>query len=196
MPEDARFIRSMRTACHDLSTPLAVVSGFAKTLIKGPLEPPADHYLQLILDASAQLEELLAELSVLVSIEDGRFNLPRTEVDTLELAHAAAAELEEGRVQVSGIGQTVRVPKEETRRAVRQLARAASRHGGFDSVALGVDGPTLRISPVTRSSAPLLLAEDPKELGPVAATALVRALGGSVEVEEDRLVVRLPIEEV
>lgn len=192
MPDDTRFVRSMRTACHDLSTPLAVVSGFAKTLAKSPLEPPADQYLRMILEASAQLEELLDELSLMVSIEDGRFNLPATDVNTLDLAHAAAAELEEGRVQVSGSGQTVRVPEQQTRRAVRQLARAASRHGGVDSVELEVDGPTLRISPVTRASAPLLLAEDPKELGPVAASWLVRALGGSVEVVDERLVVRLP----
>jgi signal transduction histidine kinase len=192
MSEDARFVRSMRTACHDLSTPLAVVSGFAKTLAKNPLEPPADHYLQMIVEASAQLEELLDELALMVSIEDGRFNLPAANVDSLALARAAAAELEEGRVRVRGSGQTVRVPEKQTRRAVRQLARAASRHGGVDSVDLEVDGPTLRISPVTRASAPLLLAEDPKELGPVAASWLVRALGGSVEVDEDRLVVRLP----
>jgi signal transduction histidine kinase len=192
MSEDARFIQSMRTVCHDLSTPLAVVSGFAKTLAKRPLEPPADRYLQMILDASAQLEELLDELSIAVSIEDGRFDLSRVEVDSLDLARAAASELEEGRVLVSGTGETVLVPEKETRRALRQLARAAGRHGGVDSVDLEVEGPTLRISPVTRASAPVLLDEDPKEFGPVAAARLVRALGGSVEVAEDRLVVRLP----
>jgi signal transduction histidine kinase len=192
MPDDVRFVQSMRTACHDLRTPLAVVSGFAKTLARTELEPPADRHVQMIVEASKQLEELLDELGVLVSIEGGRFDPHLDEVDSLALAQAAAAELDEGRVAVSGAGQTVRVPEEETRRALRQLSRAASRHGGVDSVTLAVDGPTLRISPVTRASAPVLLGEDPKELGAVAASSLVRALGGSVEVDEETLVVRLP----
>jgi signal transduction histidine kinase len=192
MPDDERFVQSMRTACHDLRTPLAVVSGFAKTLARSGLEPPADRHVQLIVEASQQLEELLDELGVLVGIEGGRFDPHLDDVDSLALAQAAAAELDEGRVAVSGTGQAVRVPEEHTRRAVRQLSRAASRHGGVDSVTLAVDGATLRISPVTRSSAPVLLGEDPKELGAVAASSLVRALGGSVEVEHETLVVRLP----
>jgi hypothetical protein len=86
----------------------------------------------------------------------------------------------------------VRVPEEETRRALSQLARAASRHGGFDAVALAVDGVTLTVSPVTQYSGPVLLGQELRDLGAAAATALVRALGGSVEVAGDRLVVRLP----
>jgi signal transduction histidine kinase len=193
MPNDERFVQSMRTACHDLRTPLAVVSGFAKTLARTELEPPADRHVKMIVEASHQLEELLDELGILVGIEAGRFDPHLDEVDSLELAGAAAAELEAGRVEVSGAGQTVRVPEDETRRAIRQLSRAASRHGGVDSVKLAVDGATLRISPVTRSSAPVLLGEDAKELGPVAASSFIRALGGSVEVDGDRLVVRLPV---
>jgi signal transduction histidine kinase len=192
MPDDVRFVQSMRTACHDLRTPLAVVSGFAKTLARTALEPPADRHVRMIVEASEQIEELLNELGVLVSIESGHFDPHLDEVDSLALAQAAAAELEEGRVDVSGAGQTVRVPEEETRRALRQLSRAASRHGGVDSVTLAVDGATLRIAPVTRSSAPVLLGEEPKELGAVAASSLVRALGGSVEVEDETLVLRLP----
>ena len=78
------------------------------------------------------------------------------------------------------------------RRAVAQLARAAARHGGFDSVALAVDGATLVFSPVTRSSGPVLLGEELRDLGAAVATRLVRALGGSLDVEEERLLVRLP----
>jgi signal transduction histidine kinase len=182
----------MRTACHDLRTPLAVVSGFAKTLGRTELEPPVDRHVKMIVDASEQLEELLDEFAILVSIEGGRFDPHLDEVDSLALARAAAAELDPGRVEVSGVGQTVRVPEKDTQRAIRQLARAASRHGGIESVALAVDGATVRISPVTRSSAPVLLGEDPKELGAVAASSLIRALGGSVDAKDDALVVRLP----
>jgi signal transduction histidine kinase len=192
MPQDERFLQSMRTACHDLRTPLAVVSGFAKTLGRTELEPPIDRHVKMIVDASEQLEELLDELAILVSIEGGRFDPHLDEIDSLALARAAAAELDPGRVEVSGVGQTVRVPEKDTRRAIRQLSRAASRHGGIDSVELAVDGAIVRISPVTRSSAPVLLGEDPKELGAIAASSLIRALGGSVDAEDDALIVRLP----
>jgi signal transduction histidine kinase len=192
MPDDAKFVQSMRTACHDLRTPLAVVSGFARTLIRTDLEPPVDRHMQMIVDASVQLEELLDELGILVSIEEGRFDPGLEEVDSLELARGAAAELEEGRVEVSGVGQTVRVPEKDARRAIRQLSRAASRHGGVDSVALAVDGAMLSISPVTQASAPVLLGESAKELGALAASSLVRALGGSLEVDRERLVIQLP----
>ena len=86
----------------------------------------------------------------------------------------------------------MRVPEKDARRAIRQLSRAASRHGGVDSVALTVEGATLSISPVTQSSAPVLLGDSTKELGALAASACVRGLGGSVEVDGERLLVRLP----
>jgi signal transduction histidine kinase len=192
MSDDERFVQAMRMACHDLRTPLAVVSGFARTLARTELAAPTDRHVQMIVDASDQLEELVDELTIMVGIQGGRFAPQLNDVDSLELARAAAAELEAGRVDVAGAGQTVRVPEKETRRAVRQLARAASRHGGVDSVRLDVDGASLAISPVTRSSAPVLLGEDSKELGALAASALLRAVGSSVDVEGERLVVRLP----
>ena len=193
MSDEKRFVQAMSIACHDLRTPLAVVFGFARTLARTELPPPTDRHVQMIVDASGQLEELIDEMSIVVGIHGGRFSPSLTEVDSLELARSAAAELEAGRVEVGGSGQTVRVPERETRRAIRQLARAASRHGGVDSVRLDVDGALLAIAPVTRISAPVLLGENSNELGALAAAALVRAVGGSVGVEDDRLLLRLPI---
>jgi signal transduction histidine kinase len=192
MPDDDRFAQLVSLACHDLRTPLATVFGFARTLGRTELTPPTDRYVEMIEAASSQLGELIDELSLVARIQSGRFEPRLTEVDSLELARAAAASLDQGRVDVSGTGATVRVPDDEMRRAVAQLARAASRHGGFDSVALDVDGATLIIAPVSRSSAPVLLGEELRDLGAAAAAELVRALGGSVAVEEERLVVRLP----
>jgi signal transduction histidine kinase len=192
MPEDERFARLVSLACHDLRTPLATVYGFARTLARTDLEAPADRYVEMIEAASDQLDMLIEELSILARIEAGRFDPQLADLDSLQLAREAAAELEEGRVDVVGSGRAVRVPEKEMRRALAQLARAASRHGGIDSVSLAVDGATVTISPVTRASAPVLLAEEPRDLGAASATALIRALGGSVEVEDDRLVVLLP----
>jgi signal transduction histidine kinase len=192
MPEDERFARLVALACHDLRTPLATVYGFARTLAHTDLEAPADRYVAMIEAASDQLDMLIEELAILARIEAGRFDPQLTDVDSLQLAREAAAELEEGRVEVAGSGEAVRVPEKEMRRALGQLARAASRHGGLDSVSLTVDGATVTIAPVTRASAPVLLAEELRDLGAASATTLIRALGGSVEVDGDRLVARLP----
>jgi signal transduction histidine kinase len=191
MPNDQRFAQLVSLACHDLRTPLATVFGFARTLARTDLEPPTDRYIEMIEAASTQLGELLDELSLVARIQAGRYEPQLVAVDSLELARAAAAELEDGRVEVTGKGGTVRVPQEEMRRALSQLARAAGRHGGFDSVAVDVEDRTVTVSPVTPASGPVLLGEELRELGAAAATELIRALGGSVEVEGERLVVRL-----
>jgi signal transduction histidine kinase len=192
MSETSRFPDLVALACHDLRTPLATVYGFARTLARNDLEPSAARYVEMIEAASGQLGALLDELTLVTRIEAGRFDPVLVDVDSLALARAAAAELDEGRVQVSGDGAPVRVPETETRRGLSQLARAASRHGGFDSVELAVAGAELAISPVTRSSGPVLLGEELRDLGAAAATVLVRALGGEVAVEDDRLRIRLP----
>ena len=192
MPNDQRFAQLVSLACHDLRTPLATVFGFARTLARTDLEPPTDRYIEMIEAASTQLGELLDELSLVARIQAGRYEPQLVAVDSLELARAAAGELEDGRVEVAGKGAIVRVPQDETRRALSQLARAASRHGGFDSVAVDVEDRTVTVSPVTPASGPVLLGEELRELGAAAATELIRALGGSVEVDGERLVVRLP----
>ncbi len=193
MPDDKRFAQLVSLACHDLRTPLATVSGFARTLGRNEFEPPVDRYIGIIGDASDQLDELLKELSLLVRIELGRFEPPLVALDSLELVRSAAAQLEEGRVEVDGTGAEVQVPDEEMRRALSQLARTASRYGGFDSVSYLVDGATLRLSPITPTSAEVLLGDALLDLGAVAATTLVRALGGSVDAEAETLVVQLPV---
>ena len=192
MTDDKRFAQLVSLACHDLRTPLATVFGFARTLRRSELEPPVDRYVEMIEAASAQLGDLLDELGLVARIEAGRYEPRLTSVDSLDLARAAADELEQGRVQVEGTGAPVKVPEEELKRALSQLARAASRHGGFDSVSLIVDGETLRLSPLTRMSAQVLLGEELRDLGAVAATMLVRAIGGSVDTEGEALLIRLP----
>jgi signal transduction histidine kinase len=192
MADDDRFAQLVALACHDLRTPLATVYGFARTLGQADLEAPHARYIEMIEAASAQIGELLDELGLVARIELGRYQPALAEHDTLELARAAATELEDERLAVSGEGATVLVDAQATSHALARLGRAAARHGGFDAVSLSVRGPTLELAPVTRASAPVLLGDDLRELGAAAASALIRALGGSVEDEGERLVVRLP----
>lgn len=193
MAQDSRFPRLVSLACHDLRTPLATVHGFARTLARIDLEDPAPRYVEMIEAASEQLAELLDELSLVARIESGRFEPTLADADSLELAELAASELEEGTVTVSGEGARVRVEPDATRRAIRQLARATRRHGSLESVEVSVAGPVLEVSPVTESAAPVVTGEELRELGAAAAVQFLRSLGGSVELADDRLRVRLPV---
>lgn len=192
MPDNTRFPRLVSLACHDLRTPLATVHGFARTLARVELAEPAPRYVEMIEAATAQLAELLEELSLVARIEGGRFEARLEEVDSLELAQEAAAELEEGSVDVSGTGTSVRVEVEATRRALRQLARAARRHGGLEGVALAVRGGELEISPITATAGVVVTGEELRELGAAVAVEVIRAQGGSVELDGERLKITLP----
>src|SRR3989440_616557 len=135
--QDTAFARLVSLACHDLRTPLATVHGFARTLANGgALAPPNDRYVEMIEAASAQLAELLDELSLAARIADGRYDPTLREADTLEVAQAAAARLGEERVVVSGTGATVETDPASLERGIAALAQSALRHGGFDEVSV------------------------------------------------------------
>jgi signal transduction histidine kinase len=186
------FPRLVGIACHDLRTPLATVHGFARTLLRTPIGEPADRYVEMIDAASLQITEMLEELALVTRIESGRYDPHLEIVDSLELGVEAAAELTDDPVNVTGTGAPVRVEIEATRRALRQLARAARRHGGLDAVDLAVNGTELEISPLAGTAPGVVTGEDIRELGPAVAARLIPALGGSLSREGDRLVIRLP----
>jgi signal transduction histidine kinase len=190
--DDNDFARLVSLACHDLRTPLATVHGFATTLVRaGDLEPPADRYVEMIDAASAQLAELVDELSLAARIESGRYDPAPREVDTLELVQAAAARLGEDRVRVTGSGATIETDKDSVERGLAALFQSALRHGGLDGVDVGVDGAEIRLSRVTPASAPVVLGDDLRDLGAAVAVRLVRRLGGSVAIDGETLEIRL-----
>jgi signal transduction histidine kinase len=182
------FSRLVLLACHDLRTPLATVHGFAQTLVRtGELEEPAVRYLEMIDTASGQMADLIDELALGARIEAGRYEPVRKEVDTLELVRAAAVRLGEERVEVEGEGAQVELDADATERAVAALARCALRHGGLEQVRLVARGASLELSPVTPASAPVVLGEDLRDLGAAVAVRLLRAQGGSVELDGETL---------
>ena len=191
-PSDT-FPRLVSLAAHDLRTPLATIHGFAQTLVRmGDLGEPKQRYLEMIDMAALQLAELLDELGIAARIEGGRYEPNLQPADTLELARTAAAELGEERVVVLGEGSEVKVDREATQRGMAALAQAALRHGGLEQVDVRVDGTTLAISPITAASGPVVLGDELRDLGAAVAVRVVRALGGSVELDGDTLSVRLP----
>ena len=191
MSDDDAFARLVSLACHDLRTPLATVHGFATTLARGGLEPPGDRYVEMIEAASAQLAELIDELSLASRIESGRYEPTLREADTLELAQAAASRLGEDRVQVSGSGAAIETDGDALERGLAALFQSALRHGGLDGVEVEVNGVDVRLSRVTAASAPVVLGEDLRDLGAAVAARLVARLGGSLSVEGETLAIRL-----
>jgi signal transduction histidine kinase len=168
------------------------VHGFARTLSRVELEEPAARYVEMIEQASGQIAELLDELSLVTRISQGRFEPRLEEVDSFALASGAAAQLEEGTVELSGAGAPVRVEPETTERALRQLTRAARRHGGLDTIRVAVDGTVLEIGPLAGTATAVVTGEQVRELGAAAGVWLVEALGGTVRADGDVLRVELP----
>jgi len=190
---DTTFARLVSLACHDLRTPLATVNGFARTLERTvELEAPADRYVEMIVAAVAQLDELLDELSLVARIEADRYDPNLQEVDTLALARAAADRLGEDRVKVEGEGAPVLVDSAAVERGVSALVQAALRHGGLDEVQVRVRGAVLEVEPVTDSSSKVVLGQDLRDLGAAVAVRLLERLGGAVEVDGSSLKIHLP----
>lgn len=181
----ADFPRLVSLACHDLRTPLATVQGFAKTLLRqGELGDPADRYLGMIDQASDEVVELLDVLSIGARIEGGRYEPVLREIDSLELVQAALP-------AATGEGAQVQVDVEPVQRALAALARAAARHGGVE-VSAAVSGREVSLAPVTPDAGAIVLGEELKDLRAAVAVRLVRALGGEVALDGERLVVTLP----
>jgi signal transduction histidine kinase len=190
--EDPQFAPLVMLACHDLRTPLATVHGFASTLARAEgLDETSARYVEMIESASGQIAELIDELSVAARLAAGRYDPPLRAVDTLVLARAAAERLGDDRVGVAGEGAELELDHDAIERAVGALARCALRHGGLERVELEVSGAELTLAPVTPASAPVVLGEDLRDLGAAVAVRLIRARGGSVELEGETLRVRL-----
>jgi signal transduction histidine kinase len=185
--DDTRFPRIVSLACHDLRTPLATIYGFARTLTRMEQhDERTARYLGMIEEASQQMTELLDELGAAARIEAGRWEPALREADTVELARA-----DDERIVVEGAGKAIETDSDAVRSALRSLALAAVRHGPVEQVRWTVTGRELELSPVTASAAPIVTGDDVRDLGSLVAVAVIRALGGSVELAGETVRVRL-----
>lgn len=187
------FAQLVSLACHDLRTPLATASGFARTLERlEELGEPAGRYVEMIGAATDQLAELLDLLSAAARIESGRFDPQLRPADTRELADAAAARIQDDRASVEGTGADVRADPEWAGSAVASLAEAARRHGGLERITISVDGPRITIAPVVEGAGPIAVGEELKDFAAaVGARVLVRS-GAEVALDGESLSVTFP----
>jgi signal transduction histidine kinase len=191
--EETEFPRLVSLACHDLRTPLATIFGFARTLTRSEaLGPPFMEYAEMIEAASDQLGELIDELSLAARILDGRYDPKLEAMPVAELAAAAVERLGEERIDLSGEGAEAMVDAEAAKRSVSALVQCALRHGGLEQINVALEGNRIRVTPITKSSAPVVVGEDLRDLGAAVAVMHVKHLGGSVLVEGDTLTISLP----
>ena len=145
-------------------------------------EEKLKRYLGLIDNASDELADLLELLSLAARIEGGRYEPMTREADSLELAPEGA----------TVTGTTVIVDPDAVERSLAGLQLAAARHGNV-AVKATVDGQNVMFEPVVESAAPIVLGEELRDLGAAVAVMLLRALGGDVALDGERLTITLPI---
>jgi signal transduction histidine kinase len=172
---------------------LATVYGFARTLERvEPLGDKGQRYVELMIAASSEMADLLDRLHLVARIERGAYEPPRQDVDSLQLAQAAAGQLRAGGAAVQGQGAPVTVDREWTERSLAALADCMIRHGDADEVEITVSGVELRLSPVADDAGPIVMGDELRDLGAACGRRLLEALGGSVSLEGEALLVRLP----
>jgi signal transduction histidine kinase len=187
------FAQLVSLACHDLRTPLATASGFARTLQRlDSLEQPADRYVEMIGAATDQLATLLDLLSVAARIESGRFEPQFAELNARELADAAGAKLSDGVAHIEGDGTTARVEANWSATALSALGEAARRHGGLAEITLAVDGTVVVIAPIVENAGQIAAGEELKDFGAAVGARVLHATGAAVEPASDQLTVTFP----
>ena len=187
------FAQLVSLACHDLRTPLATASGFARTLQRlDEIEEPAKRYVEMIGAATDQLAELLDLLSAVARIEAGRFEPQLRSAHTRELADAAAGRTEDGRVLVEGDGGEVQADADWAAVSLSAVAEAARRHGGLEHVTLRATGPVVSIAPIVENAGAIAMGDDLRDFGAAVGVQVLDACDAAVELDGETLNVRFP----
>ena len=187
------FAQLVSLACHDLRTPLATASGFARTLQRlDEIRHPADRYVEMIAAATDQLAELLDLLGAAARIEADRFEPQLRPANTRALAEAAAARIEDGRASVEGDGVDVRADAAWGAVSVGALAEAARRHGGLERITIAVDGATISVVPIVANAGPIAIGDDLRDFAAAVGVRVLETSGVTVELGGEALRLTFP----
>jgi hypothetical protein len=178
-------------ACHDLRTPLSAAFGFARTIERmGGVTGDNAMYLQQVIEATQELEQLIAALSAIAHGERGTLRLRPQPVDlgllVLEAAEGSSRPLE--RAVPAGMIDT------DPARAVTSLVWLAAPFA---------DAPTAGRERVWRIAAADSITFGPlagldgelfeRDLRAYAGRRVLALLGATVALESDRLSVHFPL---
>jgi len=95
-PIDPRWPKVLSLSVHEFRTPLTVVSGYIRMLLKeraGAITDPQRRLLEEAEKSCGRLSALVAEVSELSNLEAGTLNFPRQQVDARDAVRAAVAQL-------------------------------------------------------------------------------------------------------
>jgi two-component system, OmpR family, sensor histidine kinase VicK len=141
---DNLFPRAMSLAVHELRTPVTVVSGYLRMLLReqaGPLTEKQKKMLEEAERSCARISALVSEMSELGKLESGEAAFGTQAIDLAALLVELASGMHEGddrgvRVETRGTNQPVMVTGDRTRLAAafRALIHAAVRERGDPGV--------------------------------------------------------------
>ena len=138
------FPRAMSLAVHELRTPVTVVAGYLRMLLReqaGPLTEKQRKMLEEADRSCGRLGALVAEMSELGKLESRQVAMTRSEFDIAALAAELASGMHEGsdrgvRLEVRGAAEPVMVAGDRTRigAALKALMHSALRERGEPGV--------------------------------------------------------------
>lgn len=108
--DDARWPRLLSLSAHELRSPLSVVAGYIRMLLKGTAGPLADGQRRLLEEAEkscGRLSTVLAEMSALAQLESGTAPFNRSAVNLRSILTDAVTALPDGEGRVVPIAITV-----------------------------------------------------------------------------------------
>ncbi|MBI4266219.1 MAG: HAMP domain-containing histidine kinase [Acidobacteria bacterium] len=134
------FPRAMSLAVHELRTPVTVVAGYLRMVLREQAGPLTDKQRKMLEEADrscARINALVAEMSELGKLEARELTLAAVPFDLTALAAEVAGNMHEGedrgiRLETRGMDQPIRVTGDRTRlaAALQALIHAAVRERG------------------------------------------------------------------
>jgi two-component system, cell cycle sensor histidine kinase PleC len=145
----------MSLAAHELRTPLSVVAGYLRMLLREQGGPVSDKQRKMLEEAErscARMAVLVSEMSDLGKLESGQLELERRPIDLAALVAELASRMHEGgdrgvRLEVRGTDRPLRVIGDRSRleAAIGALLYATLRERGEPGVIVAecsaTDGP-------------------------------------------------------